>query len=101
MQDTQTIAPPAQVAAAAPTPQGAAESFWPKGWWSIVDFKIGIIPLPVFLILLAVIGGFAATGTVPSDILLAILFLSMGDFPCSALRRRIPLSNSIGATVTC
>jgi malate:Na+ symporter len=88
MQDTQTIAPPAPI---------AAESFWPKGWWSIVDFKIGIIPLPVFLILLAVIGGFAATGTVPSDILMAIVLLSMGGFTCAELGKRIPIIRNIGA----
>src|SRR5580700_10812753 len=97
MQDTQTIAPPAQVAAAAPTPQGAAESFWPKGWWSIVDFKIGIVPLPVFIVLLGVIAGFAATGTVPSDILMAIVLLSMGGFTCAELGKRIPLIRNIGA----
>src|SRR5262252_7752955 len=57
------------VNSAAPAAPGAAEEgWWPKGWWSIVDFKIGIVPLPVFLVLLAVIAGFAATGTVPSDI---------------------------------
>ncbi|MGA7430421.1 MAG: 2-hydroxycarboxylate transporter family protein [Xanthobacteraceae bacterium] len=88
MQETQTIAPPAPI---------AAESFWPKGWWSIVDFKIGIIPLPVFLILLAVIGGFAATGTVPSDILMAIVLLSMGGFTCAELGKRIPIIRNIGA----
>ncbi len=88
MQETQTIAPPAPI---------PAESFWPKGWWSIVDFKIGIIPLPVFLILLAVIGGFAATGTVPSDILMAIVLLSMGGFTCAELGKRIPIIRNIGA----
>ena len=88
MQETQTIAPPAPI---------AAESFWPKGWWSIVDFKIGIIPLPVFVILLAVIGGFAATGTVPSDILMAIVLLSMGGFTCAELGKRIPIIRNIGA----
>jgi malate:Na+ symporter len=91
MQETQTISP------AAPTAQIAAASFWPKGWWSIVDFKIGIIPLPVFLILLAVIGGFAATGTVPSDILMAIVLLSMGGFTCAELGKRIPIIRNIGA----
>jgi malate:Na+ symporter len=74
-----------------------AESFWPKGWWSIVDFKIGIIPLPVFVILLAVIAGFAATGTVPSDILMAIVLLSMGGFTCAELGKRIPIIRNIGA----
>ncbi len=97
MQDTQTIAPTAPIAAAAPTPQSAAASFWPKGWWSIVDFKIGIIPLPIFVILLAVIGGFAATGTVPSDILMAIVLLSMGGFTCAELGKRIPIIRNIGA----
>jgi hypothetical protein len=63
--------------------QSTVEGFWPKGWWSIVDFKIGIVPLPVFIVLLAVIAGFAATGSVPSDILMAIVLLSMGGFTCA------------------
>lgn len=54
---------------ATPMGQSGAEGFWPKGWWSIVDFKIGIVPLPIFLILIAVNGGVAATGTVASDII--------------------------------
>jgi malate:Na+ symporter len=73
------------------------EGWWPKGWWSIVDFKIGIVPLPVFLILLAVIAGFAATGAVPSDILMAIVLLSMGGFTCAELGKRIPIIRNIGA----
>jgi malate:Na+ symporter len=82
---------------ATPIGQSDAEGFWPKGWWSIVDFKIGIVPLPIFLILFAVIGGFAATGTVPSDILMAIVLLSMGGFTCAELGKRIPIIRNIGA----
>ena len=82
---------------AAPAVQNGADGFWPTGWWSIVDFKIGIIPLPVFLILFAVIGGFAATGAVPSDILMAIVLLSMGGFTCAELGKRIPIIRNIGA----
>ncbi|MFZ0151376.1 MAG: 2-hydroxycarboxylate transporter family protein, partial [Xanthobacteraceae bacterium] len=74
-----------------------AGGFWPKGWWSIVDFKIGIIPLPVFVVLLGVIVGFSATGTVPSDILMAIVLLSMGGFACAELGKRIPMIRNIGA----
>jgi malate:Na+ symporter len=77
--------------------QSAHEGFWPKGWWSIVDFKIGIVPLPVFLVLLAVIAGFTVTGTVPSDILMAIVLLSMGGFTCAELGKRIPIIRNIGA----
>jgi malate:Na+ symporter len=75
----------------------AAGGFWPKGWWSIVDYKIGIVPLPIFFILIAVIAGFAATGTVPSDILMAIVLLSMGGFTCAELGKRIPIIRNIGA----
>ena len=38
-----------------------SKSFGPERWWSIVDFKIGIIPLPIYLMLLEVISAFAAT----------------------------------------
>ena len=82
---------------AAATAQDKAEAFWPKGWWKIVDYKIGIIPLPVFVLLFAVIGGFAATGTVPSDILMAIVLLSMGGFACAELGKRIPIIRNVGA----
>ena len=82
---------------APPGLQDTAESFWPKGWWAIVDYKIGIIPLPVFLLLFAVIGGFVATGKVPSDILMAIVLLSMGGFACAELGKRIPIIRNIGA----
>jgi malate:Na+ symporter len=77
--------------------QDKTKAFWPKGWWSIVDYKIGIIPLPVFVILLAVIAAFALTGTVPSDILMAIVLLSMGGFTCAELGKRIPIIRNIGA----
>ena len=82
---------------AAAAKKSTAGGFWPKGWWKIVDYKIGIIPLPVFVILIAVIGGFAATGTVPSDILMAIVLLSMGGFACAELGKRIPIIRNIGA----
>ena len=85
------------VSSVAQAPQSVTESWWPKGWWSIVDFKIGIIPLPVFVILIGVIAGFAATGTVPSDILMAIVLLSMGGFACAELGKRIPIIRNIGA----
>jgi CCS family citrate carrier protein len=77
--------------------RSSAGGWWPKGWWSIVDSKIGIVPLPVYLILLAVIGGFAASGTVPSDILMAIVLLSMGGFTCAEFGKRIPIIRNIGA----
>jgi malate:Na+ symporter len=72
-------------------------AFWPYGWWRIVDFKIGIVPLPVFIILIFLIAGFTATGNVPSDILMGIVLLSMGGFACAELGKRTPIIRNIGA----
>jgi len=81
----------------APASQSSAKTFWPEQWWSIVDYKIGIIPLPIFVLLFLVIGAFALTGKVPSDILMAIVLLSMGGFTCAELGKRIPIIRNIGA----
>jgi len=89
VQDVNSVAPAA--------PGAAEEGFWPKGWWSLVDFKIGIVPLPVFVVLLALIAAFTLTGSVPSDILMAIVLLSMGGFTCAELGKRIPIIRNIGA----
>jgi malate:Na+ symporter len=76
--------------------QGLA-GFWPTGWWRIVDLKIGVVPVPVFLILLVLIAAFVATGKVPSDILMAIVLLAMGGFTCAEIGKRLPVIRNIGA----
>lgn len=70
---------------------------WPYGWWKIMDFKIGIVPLPVYVLLLALITGFTLTGKVPSDILMAIVLLAMGGFTCAEIGKRLPVLRNIGA----
>jgi CCS family citrate carrier protein len=72
-------------------------AFWPYGWWRIVDFKIGIVPLPIYLALLALITGFVLAGRVPSDILMGIVLLSMGGFTCAEIGKRLPVVRHIGA----
>jgi malate:Na+ symporter len=84
------------------TPQIAAApavttGFWPRGWWRVVDTKIGIVPIPIFVILIFVLAGFTMTGSVPSDILMAVALLSMGGFACAELGKRIPVIRNIGA----
>src|SRR5882672_6020143 len=83
-----------QGVAAAPESRTA---FWPYGWWRIVDAKIGIVPLPIFVILIFLIAGFTLTGNVPSDILMGIVLLSMGGFACAELGKRAPIIRNIGA----
>jgi malate:Na+ symporter len=68
-----------------------------QAWWRFVDFRIGIIPAPVFLLLAGLTAAFAATGKVPSDILMNIALLSLGGFACAELGKRIPGLSQIGA----
>jgi len=43
------------------------------------------------------IAAFTLTGSLPSDILMAIVLLSMGGFTCAELGKRIPIIRNIGA----
>jgi len=68
-----------------------------RAWWRIMDRNIGIVPLPVFAVLVALTAGFIAVGKVPSDILMNIALLTMGGFACAEIGKRIPYLNQIGA----
>ncbi|CAB3715045.1 2-hydroxycarboxylate transporter family protein [Paraburkholderia rhynchosiae] len=74
-----------------------ATRFWPEGWWKLMEYRIGIIPLPVYFILLALIVGFAVTGKMPGEISMAIAVLAFFGFTCAELGKRLPLLRNIGA----
>src|ERR1035438_6437211 len=71
--------------------------FWPVGWWKLLDFRIGIIPLPVYVLLVILIVGFAITGSVPSEISMFIAILAVGGFTCAELGKRLPILRHVGA----
>ena len=73
-------------------------AFWPHGWWRIVETRIGIVPVPVFVLLVLIIAGFDMTGTVPSDILMGIALLTVGGFGCAEIGKHIPVVRRIGAS---
>ena len=60
-------------------------------------FSVGVIPWPIFVVLLAVIGGFVALGKLPTDISLMIAILAIGGFTCAELGKRLPGLRTIGA----
>ncbi|MDE2562433.1 MAG: 2-hydroxycarboxylate transporter family protein [Sphingomonadales bacterium] len=68
-----------------------------RGWWRIMDTNIGIVPLPVFAVGLAIIVAFVASGKVPSDLTTAIVVLTIGGFACAEVGRHLPLVKRIGA----
>jgi CCS family citrate carrier protein len=62
-----------------------------------MEIRIGIIPLPVYFLLLALIAGFVLTGGLPTEINVIIAVLAVGGFTCGELGKRLPIINRIGA----
>ncbi|WP_229633552.1 2-hydroxycarboxylate transporter family protein [Duganella qianjiadongensis] len=65
--------------------------------WRAMDMRIGLVPLPIYLLLLALIGGFVSMGKVPTDISVSIAVLAVGGFTCAEFGKRMPLLRHIGA----
>ena len=74
-----------------------AESWWPTGWWKIMDTRIGIIPVPIYVMLFALIVGFVYTGDIKGEISMMIAILVIGGFTCAEIGKRIPVLRNIGA----
>eukprot|EP01030_Chromulinospumella_sphaerica_P014093 gene14093-13886_t len=62
-----------------------------------MDLRIGLVPLPIYLLLLALIAGFVYMGKVPTDISVSIAVLAVGGFTCAEFGKRMPLLRHIGA----
>jgi len=77
----------------------ASGRFWPEGWWRIMEIRIGIIPLPVFVLMGVLILVFVATGKISSEISMAIVVFSFFGFLCAEIGKRIPVIRNIGAAV--
>jgi CCS family citrate carrier protein len=78
--------------------QPAPARFWPQGWWKIVQFRIGIVPLPVYVLLAALVAFFILRdGKVASDLPTMIAVLALGGFGCAEIGRRLPVIRNLGA----
>jgi malate:Na+ symporter len=77
--------------------EGAApHKFWPERWWALMDWRIGVLPLPVYLVCLGVVAYFVAQGKLPAEINVAMVVLALGGFTCAELGKRLPLVHQIG-----
>ncbi|THD61646.1 MAG: 2-hydroxycarboxylate transporter family protein [Phenylobacterium sp.] len=61
-----------------------------------MDFRIGVVPLPVAVVAVAVIAAFVALGAPPSDLPMSIAVLAVGGFVCAEAGRRIPGLKNLG-----
>jgi CCS family citrate carrier protein len=73
-----------------------AKVSWPQTWWKFMELRVGVVPLPVHLTLLAVVAYFVISGTVPTEINMMIAVLAVLGFSCAELGHRVPLLNQIG-----
>jgi malate:Na+ symporter len=75
----------------------SSERFWPERWWRLIDFRIGIIPLPIYVVLVALVATLVFTGEMRSDGPTMIAVLVLGGFTCAEIGKRIPILRNIGA----
>ena len=74
-----------------------AQRFWPEGWWRLTDFRIGIVPLPIYVLLIGLIAALVAVGEIKPDGPTMIVVLVVGGFTCAEIGKRIPVLRNIGA----
>ncbi|MCJ2127319.1 2-hydroxycarboxylate transporter family protein, partial [Methylobacterium sp. E-045] len=93
------MANPASAAAAesGPAAETPTRRFRPEGWWRFVDFKIGIIPAPVYVILVALLAVLTSEGEIKPDAPTMIAVLALGGFTCAEIGKRLPVLKTIGA----
>jgi CCS family citrate carrier protein len=73
-------------------------AFWPYGWWKIMDFRIGIVPLPVYVAFVGVlIYTLLTSDKLPGNLLYVIPMLAIFGFTCAELGKRTPILKNVGA----
>lgn len=66
-------------------------------WHAIMDWRIGIVPLPVFVAVVLLLASYVRLGKVPSDLTTNILTLTIGGFACAEVGKHLPGLRRIGA----
>lgn len=70
--------------------------FYPDGWWKLMEYRIGIVPLPVYILLIGIISTFVLLNKISGDISMVIAIMVIGGFTCAEIGKRIPILRSIG-----
>lgn len=70
---------------------------WRGGWLRLMAIQVGVVPLPVFIALLLVVGIMTIKGKVASDLSMSIGVLALGGFVFMELGKRIRLISVTGA----
>ena len=79
------------------------KKFWPYGWWKLMDdYKIGVIPLPLFIIAgILIFAEVLVTGELPSEIVVMVVTCAFFGFLCGEIGKRLPIVGKMGAAAIC
>ncbi|MGU3463612.1 2-hydroxycarboxylate transporter family protein [Methylobacterium sp. C33D] len=67
-------------------------------WTRAMEARVGIIPLPVYVLLLTLIAAFAIRGKISGEVTVMIAVLIAGGFTCAEIGRRIPVLRAVGGS---
>lgn len=67
-----------------------------KNWWQLMEWRFGVIPFPVCMLLLGTIIGFVVLDGMPQEVCMQIALLAVGGFGCAELGKRIPMFGKMG-----
>jgi len=95
--DVGGIPSPASGIAGSESSSSPVGRFWPEGLWRVTALRIGIIPIPIYLLLVAIVAGLVYLGEIKSDGPTMIVVLVLGGFSCAEIGKRLPVLRSIGA----
>ena len=98
--DSTTVAPvvpPAPDGVRALLKASGRTPFWPEGWWKLMEVRVGIIPLPIHVLLLGVIGYLVAADKLTTEMSVMMAVIAVGGFTCGEIGRRLPYLKHIGA----
>ena len=66
------------------------------GLRALGNFRVGIIPLPIYVVLFGLFVTFSLTGKMNGEISMMMAALALGGFTCAEIGKRIPVLRSVG-----
>ena len=76
---------------------------WQEKFWKFTDkYKIGVIPLPLFIVCgVLIFLMIAVTGKLPADIVVMVATCAFFGFACGEIGKRLPIVGKMGAAAIC
>jgi malate:Na+ symporter len=80
-------------------PGGPPLPAWARGWQRLMDWRIGVVPAPVAVVLAGVLWYFVSRGKVATDLPMMIGLTVLLSFVCAEIGHRIPGLRVVGGAV--